>query len=105
MWFVANNNLWKIEFVDSSADVLLRGDGSRSVAVTDNVSKTVSVSNAIDGDFLRKVICHELTHVFMFEYNIFIKLEAEEFICDFVATYGTDIINLTDNIFNVIRRL
>ena len=52
---------------------------------------------------LKKVLCHEITHAAMFSYNININVEQEELIADFVATYGEEIIDITNFLFNKIR--
>ena len=41
----------------------------------------------------------------MFSYGVLIPIEQEEFICDFVATYGDDIFDIVDRMDYAIRRV
>lgn len=104
--FKVNGQKWKIKAVSASDTHLMRSDGSITVGVADNNDKTVYISMYLHGAFLDKVLCHELTHVFCFEYDINIPIETEELIADFLSLYGRDIIYLADNIINnYIRRV
>lgn len=96
--FNVNGKEWNIQFVNPFDDVLKRSDGSYTVGVTDNNLKTVFINYKLKGAFLRKVLCHEIVHCFCFSYAIYLPIEVEETIADFVATYGTDIVDLTDAI-------
>lgn len=49
---------------------------------------------------MKKVLCHELTHAAMFSYNIELSIEQEEILADLLATYGQEIIDMTNTIFN-----
>lgn len=105
MEFVANNNLWRIAYVNPMSNQLLRSDGSRTIAVTDNSVKTIFIADNITGALLLKVYCHELCHVWCFELNLHLPIEFEELMCDFIATYGRDIIQTADYLFSNIRRV
>ena len=98
MDFRINGIDWNICFVNPKSDKLRRSDGSITLAVTDWNDRSVYVSTAPKGTYLRKIMAHELVHCFMFSYSIHISLEWEEYIADWVATYGTDLITLLDNI-------
>lgn len=98
--FTINGTAWRIVFLPQSDDIFRRSDGSRTVGVSDNTVKTVFLSDLLNGDFLRKVLCHEIVHCFCFSYDLEIPIETEEIIADFVATYGNDIIRLTSEIMN-----
>lgn len=45
-----------------------------------------------------KVLCHELTHAVMFSYNVELPPQQEELFADLLATYGLEIITLTNYI-------
>lgn len=98
MTFIVNNILWHLEYVDKADGVLIRSDGVYTFGVTDRNSHTIYISNAIYGGLLDKVICHELVHCFMFSYGIEMSIEQEEFMADFIATYGFEIIALTNEL-------
>ena len=104
--FTINNVNWKIRFVDKNSDVLYRPDGSLTLGVTDRTSKTVYISNRLNGALLKKVVTHEICHCCIFSYGIYLTLEQEEYLCDFVAKYADEIVNLandssTKNAFSV----
>lgn len=73
-----------------------------SVAACDNETKTIYVNDTLQGQFLRKVLCHEITHAAMFSYNVRLTLDQEELIADILATYGDEIISITNKVFKKI---
>jgi hypothetical protein len=100
--FNCNDKTWNIAFVEPYNDNLKRSDGSRTVGVTDNNTKTVYLSNLLRGKFLDKVLCHELVHVASFSYDCSIDIETEEIIADFMSLYGREIIYLADDLMKSI---
>lgn len=103
--FFVNENRWNLVFVRPSDENLQRSDGTYTLGVTDNTVKTVFVSDAIDGDLLTKVITHEVTHIFCFEYDLHFDINTEEILADFVATYGREVIETADRLlFEKFRR-
>ena len=104
MNFVINGFRWDVVFVSSNSPKLHRSDGSLTVGVTDWADKTVYLSSSITGAFLRKVFIHEVSHCAVFSYGIEISLEQEEFLCDFIATFGDEIFQVVDDLFMVLKR-
>ena len=49
--------------------------------------------------YLKKVLCHELTHAAMFSYGVDLTHTQEELVADLMATYGQEIICKTNKIF------
>lgn len=94
--FEINGIRWKIEFVPITDRSLTRSDGSYSLAVCDGNKCTVYVSNRLRGAKLRRVVAHELCHCFCVSYNIYMPIEQEEYLADFISLYGTDIVYLLD---------
>ena len=68
--FVVNGVTWRIARVSSGSACLKRSDGSETVGVTDGNTFTIYISNRLRGAFLRRVMAHELCHVFCMSYNI-----------------------------------
>ena len=101
--FKINGVEWKITAVPADSIQLFRSDGSQSVAVCDNNVRTIYVNNELKGHMLRKVLCHEITHAAMFSYGVDLTLDQEELLADLVATYGDEIIQVTNKIFNKIK--
>jgi hypothetical protein len=48
-------------------------------------------------------ICHEITHAAMFSYNVELSPDQEELLADLIATYGDEIIFITNKIFKKIK--
>lgn len=52
---------------------------------------------------LKKVLCHEIVYAAMFSYNVNLTLEQEELVADLIATYGEEIIEITNQMFKKIK--
>lgn len=65
---------------------------------------TIYIDNDINGFLLKRVICHELTHAAMFSYGIDLSIEQEELFADLIATYGEEIIDITNALFKSLKR-
>lgn len=102
--FVINGIKWEIIFVDNNSTDLRRSDGSITVGVTDNEEKCIFLSKSLRGAFLRKVLAHELCHAFCFSYNVFMPIEEEERLADWVSLYGTDLVYLLDDLLQEMKK-
>lgn len=102
--FRINNIEWQIVFVNPFSDDLRRSDRTLTLGVTDMPKRSVFLSNALTGALLRKVLAHELCHTLCFSYNIHIPIEQEEFLADWVATYGTEVIYLLDELMQTMKK-
>lgn len=102
--FTINGIEWDIQFCKPNSDDLRRSDGSLTVGVTDFSTKCVYLSDALRGAFLRKVFIHELSHCAVMSYGYTMNLEQEEFLCDFIASYGDEIFNIVDDLFMVLKK-
>lgn len=71
----------------------------------DRDTKTIYLAQNLEGSMLKKVICHELVHAAMFSYNVYLSLEQEEVIADIIATYGEEIINITNKVFYKLQHI
>lgn len=95
-----NGEDWKILLVSSNHPSLVRSDGSVTIGVCDDNKKSIYIVEGLSQFYFKKVLCHELTHACMFSYDIELTLEQEELLADLVATYGQEIIHMTNLIFN-----
>lgn len=93
---------WQIVFVSPTSPHLYRSDGSLTCGVTDFSDCNVYLADNLHGDFLRKVLCHELCHCFCFSYDITIPIEQEEFLADWISQYGEGLIYLLDDLIQII---
>lgn len=102
--FVMNGDLWQIIIVDPSDQMLVDRTGTRTVATTDPMAKCVYLSSTLHGDFLIRVLIHELGHCAMISFNLLDDIrnsvypskwiDAEEWICNFIADYGFKIFSV-----------
>lgn len=113
--FVMNGYFWHVWAVDPRSDLLVDRTGSRRVATTDINTLCIYLSSELKAGFLRTVLIHELGHAAMVSYGLleaihdFVHpdkwIEAEEWVCNFVADYGDDIFDIANSILSPSYRL
>lgn len=96
--FEINGIEWDIEWCSPTDSNLHRSDGSLTVGMTDNRTKTIYLSDRLSGEFLRKVTAHELVHAFCMSYEVYMDIEQEEFMADWISRYGEELVYLLDDI-------
>lgn len=101
--FLINGITWYLKFVPHNSDILMRSDGSRTIGVTDNTTRIIYIDETLRGRLLKKVLCHELTHAAIFSYGIELDLMQEELLADLIATYGQEILVITNKIFKKLK--
>lgn len=101
--FKINNKVWDVQLVSPTDEKLFRSDGSLSIGTCDNNDKTIYLNKNLNDFMLNKVLCHEITHAAMFSYNVNITIEQEELLADLLATYGEEIIAITNKVFKKLR--
>lgn len=84
---------------------MYRSDGSLTIGACDNLTKTIYINWGLSDSKFKKVLCHEVTHAAMFSYNVILTIEQEELLADLFATYGEEVIDITNNIFSRMRRI
>lgn len=97
--FNINGNEWRAVFVSPYHPALKRSDQSYSLGVCDDLAKTIYITNDLKQEHLWKVLSHELTHAAMFSYGIDLTYEQEEVVADLIATYGREIVYITNSLF------
>ena len=102
MVFRVRDNLWRMEFCRPNSPNLLRSNGTRTVGVSDNSVKTVWIADDLSDYMRERVTCHEITHCICFEYNISLPIDLEEWLCNFMADHGREIIDLVDSLLSAI---
>lgn len=70
---------------------------------SDDDTKTIYISYETPRRKLKKVLCHEITHAAMFSYNVDLSISQEELLADLIATYGQEIVNITNCLNNKIK--
>lgn len=94
-----NGKFWLIKFTQPFDDIFITENGSRTIGVCDDETKTIYLSSSLRGKKLKKVLCHELVHAAMFSYGVKLEYNQEELLANLIATYGEEIINNTNDIF------
>ena len=100
---IINGEDWRVCLVPPTHPELMRSDGSFTIGACDDTSKTIYISYDLSPFYTKKVLCHELTHAAMFSYNVELSIEQEELLADLLATYGQEIIGITNKIFHRIN--
>ena len=93
---IANEIDVNISEVKSQIDQTANGIIS---SVESNYYNKSYINNELNAEYIEKVLCHELTHAAMFSYNIDLTLEQEEILADLIATYGQEIVHITNLMF------
>ena len=105
MKFMMNGIEWNVYKVPSYSDMLRRSDNSYTVGMCDFSNRSIFLCNKLSGQFLRKVLIHEVCHSAMSSYSIDMSVEQEELFCDLVATYGDEIIGIVDSMFRLLSKI
>lgn len=105
MKFEINGVKWNIVFVPPQSNRLTRSDGSKTVGVAFLDETTIYLSNRLRGAFMRRVTAHELCHAFCLSYSIFMSIDEEERLADWVATYGTELVYLLDDLMVALKKV
>ena len=100
-----NGLSWKIKFVHPWDSVLINQDGAYTIGMCDNDTKTIYLAENLEGWMLKKVLCHELVHAAMFSYQVRLKYDEEELLAELIATYGEEIIQITNKIFKKLQSI
>lgn len=103
--FVINNVSWKLSIVPADFPLLRRLTGEFAIGACDNLMRTIYINENLNGQLLKKVLCHEITHAAMFSYNIDLSVDQEELIADLISTYGDEIIFITNKIFSKLENI
>lgn len=94
-----NGENWRVILVSPFHPGLRRNDQGFTLGTCDDITKTIYINEELDDAYLWKVLCHELTHAAMFSYNVELTLDQEELLADLIATYGQEIIEITNKMF------
>ena len=104
MKFTVNNQEWQLLFVNPSNSNLKRSDGSITIGMTDNNTRTVYINNRLSDYMTNKVLAHEICHVFAFSFDYSMPIEVEETVADFFSLFGRDMIYLLDDLTLILKK-
>ena len=94
---------WGVKKVPPNHPKIKRDNGQFALAACDQNTLTIYISSRVPRYKLKKVLCHEITHAAMFSYSVYMTLDQEELVADLIATYGEEIIEVTNKIFKKIK--
>ena len=104
MRFTLNGYLWTVVNVNPFAEFLRDRSGHITVATTDPNTHCVYIATNLMEPFRHHVLLHELGHCTMISYGLLDDIhrmvrpeywvEAEEWVCNFLANYGQKIFEI-----------
>lgn len=94
---------WTVRLVAPSHPMLLTPWHTHAFGACDKRTTTIYIDKTLPKDFIKDVLCHELTHAVMFSYNITLPYEVEEIVAELFTEYGEQILSLTHFIYNGIK--
>lgn len=99
--FYMNGLHWNVRWTKSTDLILVDRTGSLTVAVTDPDTMTIYLSNKLRGEFLTRVVLHELSHAMMYSYHYLDEIhryckkrywiEMEELIANLISQQAKEI--------------
>ena len=99
-----NGENWRVFLTSPFHPSLKRSDGKYTLGCCDDKTKTIYISKDVQEKYLKKVLCHELTHAAMFSYNIDLTYEQEEVLSEIIATYGQEIVHMANVFFQKLKQ-
>lgn len=106
MDFIMNGVHWTVQFVHPNSILLVDRTNTKTVATTDPYTHRVYLSEELRGDFLHRVLAHELGHCAMVSYDMLgdishmakpeQRINMEEWACNFIADYGAEVLSLSN---------
>lgn len=91
-----NGIRWRVLFTDNPNDLEL--NGTIRLGITDRNTHTIYIHNSLQGEMLKRVLLHELTHAWLFSYGYDLSIEIEEMLCGFVDTFLFDLSDALDDL-------
>lgn len=101
--FIINGITWLVKCVSPSDPNLIDAYGNFTLGCCNNSRKMIYIAETLGTKMFMKVLCHEVTHAAMFSYGILLTVDQEELIADIIATYGNEIIQVTNKVFSKLK--
>ena len=101
--FNINGEEWRVLLVSPFHPELITSNNQYTIGACNDNTKTIYINDTLSDFMTKKVLCHEITHAAMFSYNVKLSIEQEELLADLIATYGQEIISITNVIFKRIK--
>ena len=91
-----NGLLWDIRVEYPYDPIFLNKERVYTLGACDTATRTIYLASSIRRSKLKEVLCHEIVHSAMFSYDVQLNYEQEELLANIIATYGEEIINITN---------
>ena len=104
MAFTINGVVWQVKTVPAYDSHLMRPDGSFTIGMCNNVEKVIYIIKGLNETQFYKVLAHEITHAAMYSYSVGLTIDQEELLANIIATYGGEIVNVTNKVFKKIKK-
>lgn len=101
--FDINGREWRIFLVSPNHPELMRPDGTPTLGSCNNTKSSIYINDMLNAEMTWRVLCHEITHAAMYSYNVLLNVNQEELLADLVATYGYEIIDITNILFQKLK--
>ena len=102
--FLINGEEWRVLLVAPYDEALLMPDGDYALGACNDITKTIYINDQLHGEVFEQVLCHELVHASMFAYNVILGFDEEELIAEIISIFGEEIVDITDMMFDRIKR-
>ena len=99
--FYMNGDWWSVRWTDPTDPILVDRTNVLTCAVTDPDTMTIYLSNKLRGEFLTRVVLHELSHAMMISYGYLEQIhryckkrhwvDMEELIANLIAQQAKEI--------------
>ena len=99
--FYMNGDWWSVRWTDPADPILIDRTNVLTCAVTDPDTMTIYLSNKLSGEFLTRVVLHELSHAMMISYGYLEQIhkyckkrhwvDMEELIANLIANQAKEI--------------
>lgn len=103
--FKINGIEWKVKLTNARNPIFIQQNGQYTIGLCDNDTNTIYLVDNLERYMLKKVLCHEIVHAAMFSYHVDLTYEQEEVIADIIATYGNEIIDITNKVFKKLQSI
>ena len=100
---IINGVSWQIQIVPPTHPALFTGN-TFTLGCCDNNTKIIYIADGLHEDKFYKVLGHEITHAAMFSYSVKLTLDQEELLADIFSTYGNEIVQVTNKVFQKMKK-
>lgn len=99
--FIMNGYLWNVRFTSPQDPILVDRTNTLTVGVTDPSTMTIYIADNLYGEFLTRVVLHELSHAMIYSYHYLelihryckkrFWIDAEELVANLIANRAKEI--------------